>query len=78
MTEIIIGFLSANPHFAVLLTVVSFCRAVFKPTCALIQLYVDSTPTIKDNEAWKSLQENKIFKSLAFIMDYFLSIKLPK
>jgi hypothetical protein len=78
MTEIIIGFLNTNPHFAVLFTLISVSRTVFKPACSLIQLYVDATPTKKDNEVWNKIKEKKSFKAAAYAIDYFLSIKLPK
>ena len=74
----ILGFMASNPHFAVLLTVMSFLRLVFKPTCSLIQLYVDATPSVKDNAWWLKFQDNKVFKAVAYAVDYFLSVKLPK
>jgi len=81
MVESMIGwlipFMSSNPHLAVLITIMGVSRTVFKPACALIQTYVDSTPSVIDNEKWKKIQEGKYFKALAYGMDFFLSIKLP-
>lgn len=77
-TLAILDFLAMNPHLAVLITIMTICRAVFKPGCALIQTYVDSTPWESDNQKWTAVQQNKIFKAVAFIMDFLFSLKLPK
>lgn len=78
LADLILPFLMSNPHLAVLITVMSVARVVFKPACALVQLYVDATPGESDNQKWKALQEHKVFKAVAYAVDYFLSIKLPK
>jgi hypothetical protein len=75
---IVIDLLASNPNFAVLITVMAIARAIFKPACAVIQSYVDATPDKADNEKWTAIQANKYFKALAYALDWFLSIKLPK
>lgn len=73
-----IDFLASNPSLAVVLTIMSIARAVFKPACSLIQAYVDSTPSALDNEKWAAIQSNKTFKAVAYAMDFLFSIKIPK
>lgn len=78
LIELILPFLSSNPHLAVVLTLVSVSRAIFKPLCSLVQVYVDSTPGDSDNKKWQAFQESKAYKAISYFMDLFLSIKLPK
>jgi len=82
MTEIIMGwlipFLTSNPHLAVLLSIMAVSRAVFKPACSLIQIYVDTTPSKTDNETWAKIKESKQFKAVSYAVDFLFSIKLPK
>lgn len=74
----VIDLLAANPHMAVLITIMSVARAIFKPLCSLIQKYVDSTPSEADNKWWLEVQNHKVFQAVAYFVDFFLSIKLPK
>lgn len=77
-TLAVIDFLAANPHLAVVITIMAISRAVFKPACTLIQSYVDATPSKSDNETWAKIQNHKVFKAVAYAMDFLLSLKLPK
>ncbi len=74
----LLDFLASNPHLAIVLTIMSCARMIFKPVCSVIQAYVDSTPDTKDNEKWVAIQQTKAFKSVAYILDLLLSIKIPK
>jgi len=74
----ILNFLATNPNMAVLITMMAFCRIVFKPTCALIQTYVDTTETKVDNEKWIAIQASKPFKAFLWLLDFFASVKVPK
>jgi hypothetical protein len=69
---------AANPKLAVVFLVLQTSRVIFKPLCSLIQAYVDSTDTVFDNDLWMKAQDSKVFKVIAYILDYALSIKLPK
>lgn len=73
-----LAWLAGNPNMAVIFSVVAIARAIFKPACAMIQSYVDATPSIKDNQKWAAIKANKYFKAFAYALDYLLSIKLPK
>jgi hypothetical protein len=75
--EMVIIFMANNPHLAVLITIMAVARSIFKPACSLVQAYVDSTPSQSDNKKWKEIQEHKAFKAVAYLLDLFLSIKLP-
>lgn len=77
MEELIMSFLIANPKLAILVTIMAVARAIFKPLCAVIQAYVDSTPSESDNVTWLAIKESKIFKALAYAMDFLLSVKIP-
>jgi hypothetical protein len=77
LTEWVITLLASNPHLAILITVMSVCRMIFKPACALVQQIVDATPGKSDDVWWLRVQENKVFKAAAWLMDYLISLKFP-
>lgn len=75
----IVQFLMQNPIAMKAVIIMVGARAVFKPLCIGIQAYVDASDDEgKDNALWAKVKENKIFKTLEFILDYAFSIKLPK
>ena len=39
--------------------------------------FVLQSPSLSDDEKWKKAQENKIVKSVMFVMDLFLRLKNP-
>lgn len=67
-----------HPIIVSVLLVMSIARAIFKPLMALIQAYVDVTPSTKDNASLAKFKEGTIYKTIVFIVDYIFSIKLPK
>jgi hypothetical protein len=73
----IVGFLGSNPKLAVLLTVIGVLRAVFKPLMTVIDVYVQSTPSTEDDSKWAAIKATKWYKWAAWVIDYFMSIKLP-
>ena len=76
--EFLIEFMAKNPQLASVLVVMGLLRAVFKPLMSVIQAYVDATPDGGDNEKLEKVKESKWFKTLAWLLDYAASIKLPK
>jgi len=62
-----------------LVAIVGSARILIKPVMALLEVYVVITPSKKD-DAWPSqIKESKIFKSVNFVFDWLLSLKLsPK
>jgi len=51
---------------------------LFKPACALIMAIVGVTKTDKDDKFVVAVAGNKYYKAFAWLVDYLLSIKLPK
>lgn len=76
-TQLILNFLSANPHLAVIITIVSVLRAVFKPIMLAVQAYVDSQPNQSVKDSWASLLNSKVFMTVSHVIDFLTSIKLP-
>lgn len=77
MISWLLGFLAANPIGALIITIMSVFRMVFKPLCALIQVFVDATGNPKYAATWLAIENNKFFKSISWLSDYLVSIKLP-
>jgi hypothetical protein len=61
-----------------LLLVVGSLRVLFKPLLALAYAVVSITPSEKDDELVKKIENSKVLKALVFVIDWFASIKLPK
>ncbi len=78
LQALIMQVLQANPHLAVIVTVMAVARAICKPAMTLIQAYVDATPT-KADDAWLgTFRASGIYKALSWLVDFGLSIKLPQ
>lgn len=73
-----LDFLMSNEMFVKFAVIVTVARGIFKPLCSAINKYVEESETLSDNELWSKIQDNKIFKSVAWLMDYVASVKLPK
>jgi hypothetical protein len=61
-----------------ILLIVGSLRVVIKPLLALLYAVTSLTPSEKDDELIKKIEEHKILKALIFVLDWFASIKLPK
>ena len=53
-------------------------RLVFKPLTLLVDAFVKITPKKTDDAWWLKVQESKWFKLVSPVLDYVLSLKLPK
>lgn len=69
---------SFPPSVINIFIIIGSVRIFVKPLMALFQAYVDFTPNTKDDVLPQKLKENKIYKAIAFGLDWFASIKLPK
>lgn len=78
MEQFILDLLMQNPKLGAVLSLVGVARVVFKPLMTLIQTWVDETANKKDDEWFKKLLESKYYKALVWVMDYLLSVKMPK
>lgn len=78
MLEQIIAFLLQYPVAMKAVIIMQSARLIFKPLCAAVQKYVDESEATWDNELWVKIQDNKVFKAIAFVLDYAFSIKIPK
>lgn len=58
------------------IAVVGSLRVFIKPLMSLADTYVLFTKTEKDNEFLAKLKENKIYKAVVYVLDWFASIKI--
>jgi hypothetical protein len=77
----LISWMQNNPTLApiivVLIAVQGFCRLWLKPIMSGIVEFTNWTSSPKDNEFIAKILESKAYKVAAYIVDWFLSIKLP-
>jgi hypothetical protein len=78
MEEAILALMMKYPATASVLVVMGILRAIFKPLFSLLQAYVDATESKTDNEKLQKFKDSKIYKALAYLLDYAASVKLPK
>lgn len=74
----ILSLVQKYPLFASVLLIMGSLRAIFKPLLAVARAYVGSTPSKSDDEALNKVEASKLYKTVAFILDYVASIKLTK
>lgn len=77
MEQIIIDMISSYPAVAQVIFVIGALRIVFKPLQGIIENLVAYTDSKKDDELWAKIKENKLYKWLAWLIDYTASIKIP-
>lgn len=61
-----------------IISIIGSLRLIIKPVMGLIEAYVLITPDKKDDLLPAKIKENKIYKSVVYILDWFASLKLPK
>jgi len=76
--ELIISFANQYPVVASVLMAIGVLRTINKPLFTFLQVLVGSTPTQKDDEILKSVEQSKAYTYLCFVLDYFASVKLPQ
>lgn len=85
MEYIVAGVLALLQEFAVkyplvlaVLSGIGVARLIFKPLFTFLASVADATPTPKDNELILKIQGSSAYKVVAYVLDLFGSIKLPK
>ena len=79
LTTILQVFLTNfGAQIVAILAILGAFRTVFKPACALVRAIVGVTKTDKDDKLVDAVAANKYYKAFAWLVDYLLSIKLPK
>lgn len=78
----LLAALQGNPTLApILLTIITiqgFCRIWLKPIMSAVVEFTNWTETQKDNEFLNKIMLSKWYKIVAYIVDWFLSVKLPQ
>lgn len=61
-----------------LVSIVGTLRLLVKPVMSIIDVAVNLTPSEKDDDLVSRIENNKVFKSILYVLDWFASIKLKK
>ena len=82
MEEIFLSLLTIGvqkyPMLMTVFFVIGFLRAINKPLFSFLNTLVKATPTVRDDEILAVVEQSKIYKAIAFVLDWTASIKLPK
>lgn len=73
-----LSFFQSNPAFASVLMFLGMLRLCIKPVMTILQVYVKWTPYDNDDKWLASLEESKGYKLLVYLLDWILSVKVPK
>jgi len=65
------------PFLPKVIFTIGILRVVVKPIQTAITAYVAFTPSTKDDAWWSKAKDGKIYKAVAFVLDWSASIKLP-
>lgn len=78
MEQLLMTAIAKYPMLVTVFMIMGILRAVFKPIMSVLQAYVLATPDTKDDVALDGFMHGKIYSSVAWVLDYTASIKLPK
>jgi hypothetical protein len=78
MDQMIIELVLANPKAVSILAGLMTVRLVMKPICEAYISYVEKSESKEDDEKLKAFLDHKATKAVLWVVDYLLSIKLPK
>lgn len=74
----LISFFQSNPAFASILMFLGMIRLCVKPAMTILQAYVKWTPYDNDDKWLASVEESKAYKLFIYLLDWILSVKVPK
>jgi hypothetical protein len=80
MFDSIIAAFHALPLMGKVVSIVGTLRVVLKPLQVLpsvVKNFVSATPSTKDDELLKDVEDSKFYKSVKFVIDWIFSVKLP-
>jgi hypothetical protein len=78
LTSFLIEFAAKYPWLMAALLFMGTMRMFFKPAQLAIDKFVSDTETKKDDEFWAKVKAHWAYKSVAWVIDFLGSIKLPK
>lgn len=78
LTPMLLELAEKHPVSLAIMAGMGSLRAIFKPLMGLLEKYVKSTPSKKDDEKLGAVLNHKAFKAFAWLLDYVASVKLPK
>lgn len=79
LIQAITGFVAQYPVVGSILIVIGGLRVVFKPIFSVWRAYVEYTVSPSDNLILDKVEASPIYKGVAWLLDFFGSIKIaPK
>lgn len=81
METVLINFIlemaQKYPQLTILFIVMGVLRVVFKPLFSFLRVVAEATPSQADNILLDKVQDSKVYKAVAWFLDYIASVKLP-
>ena len=78
MVDQVTFLMNQYPWLQHIVAVAVICRIIFKPLFSILGKYVELTVEEDDNNKLHDFMKTKKYKMMAFIVDLFASVKLPK
>jgi hypothetical protein len=61
-----------------IITIIGSLRLLIKPLMGVLEAFVTITPSKADDLLPEKIKENKIYKSVVYLLDWLASLKLKK
>ena len=74
--DLILSLLNEFPWFRDFVLLMGTLRFVFKPLVTFTERFVKATPWKSDDEQWAKIKRTRGYGIVAFLVDYFASIKI--
>ncbi len=78
LLPMLVSLATQYPIIASMIIVMGSARIVMKPLMLMLEAIVKVTKTKKDNALLAKVKASKVYKLIALVLDYALSIKLSK
>jgi hypothetical protein len=77
LLDLIMGLVDKWPVLSSVFLVIGVLRSINKPLFSFLRTFVLATPSKKDDLILDGIEASKIYKVVAYVLDWFSSVKLP-
>lgn len=77
IAALILQLAEKYPAVIAVVSVIGVLRVIFKPIMSVIEAYIAYTPDKGDDAKLEEVKSSKVYKAVAFVLDWFASVKLP-
>lgn len=76
--SLFMSYAEDHPSWGGMIVAMGLLRVIFKPAMSLLEAYVLESKSTTDDEWLAKIKANQIYKSVVWLVDYLMSVKLPR